>query len=112
MGFHFLLQRIFLTQGSNPGLPHCGQTLDRLSHLSEIKIVLAMNGVDVYTAIQIYLKPLNFTLNNGLNRKSYVYFTATFLMKRKLNTGYKKLIYSSGAGFLLRRSAKCFAVIY
>ena len=27
MGFHFLLQGIFLTQRSNPGLPHCWQTL-------------------------------------------------------------------------------------
>ena len=24
---HFLLQGIFLTQGSNPGFPHCRQTL-------------------------------------------------------------------------------------
>ena len=32
MGCHFLLQRIFPTQGSNPGLPHCRQTLYRLSH--------------------------------------------------------------------------------
>ena len=29
---HFLLQRIFLTQGSNPGLLYCRQTLYRLSH--------------------------------------------------------------------------------
>ena len=29
---HFLLQRIFPTQGSNPGLPHRRQTLYRLSH--------------------------------------------------------------------------------
>ena len=29
---HFLLQWIFLTQESNPGLLHCGQTLYRLSH--------------------------------------------------------------------------------
>ena len=29
---HCLLQGIFLTQGSNPGLPHCRQTLYRLSH--------------------------------------------------------------------------------
>ena len=27
VGCHFLLQRIFPTQGSNPGLPHCRQTL-------------------------------------------------------------------------------------
>ena len=31
-GCHFLLQGIFPTQGSNPGLPHCRQTLYRLSH--------------------------------------------------------------------------------
>ena len=32
VGCHFLLQRIFLIQGSNPDLPHCRQTLYRLSH--------------------------------------------------------------------------------
>ena len=32
VGCHFLLQGIFLTQGSNPGLPHCGQTLYHPSH--------------------------------------------------------------------------------
>ena len=30
VGCHFLLQRIFLTQGWYPGLPHCKQTLERL----------------------------------------------------------------------------------
>ena len=32
VGCHFLLQGIFLTQGSNPGLLHCRQMLYRLSH--------------------------------------------------------------------------------
>ena len=32
VGCHFLLQSIFPTQGSNPGLPHCRQTPYRLSH--------------------------------------------------------------------------------
>ena len=32
VGCHFLLQQIFPTQGSNPGLPHCRQTLYHLSH--------------------------------------------------------------------------------
>ena len=32
VGCHFLLQGIFPTQGSNPGLPHCRQILYRLSH--------------------------------------------------------------------------------
>ena len=27
VGYHFLLQGIFLTQGANPGLPHWRQTL-------------------------------------------------------------------------------------
>ena len=32
VGCHFLLQGIFPTQGSNPGLLPCGQTLYHLSH--------------------------------------------------------------------------------
>ena len=32
MGSHFLLQGIFLTQGSSPGLPHCRQILYHLSY--------------------------------------------------------------------------------
>ena len=32
VGCHFPLQGIFPTQGSNPGLPHCKQTLYHLSH--------------------------------------------------------------------------------
>ena len=32
VGCHFLLQRIFLTQGSNPSLLHCRQPLYPLSH--------------------------------------------------------------------------------
>ena len=34
---HFLLQGIFPTQGSNPGLPYCRQTLYRLSHQGSLK---------------------------------------------------------------------------
>ena len=34
VGCHFLLQRIFPTQGSNSGLPHCRQMLYCLSHQS------------------------------------------------------------------------------
>ena len=32
VGCHLLLQVIFPTQGSNPGFPHCGQMLYRMSH--------------------------------------------------------------------------------
>ena len=36
VGCHFLLQGIFPTQGENPGLPHCRQTLYYLSHKGEL----------------------------------------------------------------------------
>ena len=34
---HSLLQGIFPTQGSNPGLPHCGRILYHLSHQGSLK---------------------------------------------------------------------------
>ena len=34
-----LLQKIFPTQGSNPGLPHCRQTLYQLSHKGSPRIL-------------------------------------------------------------------------
>ena len=39
MGCHALLQGVFLTQGSNPGLPHCRQFLYHLSHQGSPKVV-------------------------------------------------------------------------
>ena len=39
VGCHFLLQRIFLTQGSNPGLPYCRQMLYHLSHQGSHSII-------------------------------------------------------------------------
>ena len=37
VGCHFLFQGIFPTQGLNPGLPHCRQTLYPLSHQGSLK---------------------------------------------------------------------------
>ena len=39
VGCHALLQGIFLTQGLNPGLPHCRQILYRLSHQGSSRIL-------------------------------------------------------------------------
>ena len=39
MGCHALLQGIFPTQGSNPGLPHCRWILYRLSHHGSPRIL-------------------------------------------------------------------------
>ena len=38
VGCHALLQEIFLTQGSNSGLPHCSQILYHLSHQGSPRI--------------------------------------------------------------------------
>ena len=38
VGCHFLLQRIFLTQGSNLGLPHRRQMLYHLSHQGNLSL--------------------------------------------------------------------------
>ena len=43
MGFHFLLQGIFLTQGSNLGLLHCRQTLYHLSYQVSLNYLLQGN---------------------------------------------------------------------
>ena len=37
-GLPFLLQGIFPSQGPNPGLPHCGQTLYPLSHQGRVGV--------------------------------------------------------------------------
>ena len=39
MGHHSLLQKIFLTQGSNPGLSHCRQIFYCLSHQGSPRIL-------------------------------------------------------------------------
>ena len=46
VGCHFLLQRIFPTQGSIPGLLHCRQTLYRLSHTCKTEILLFFESIE------------------------------------------------------------------
>ena len=52
VGCHFLLQGIFLTQGSNLGLPHCRQMLYPLSHQGS------------YRAFPITVVPLSISRSN------------------------------------------------
>ena len=42
---HFLLQEIFLTQGLNPDLPHCRQTLYCLSHQGSPTALLQLSFI-------------------------------------------------------------------
>ena len=44
VGCYFLLQGIFPTQRSNPGLPHCGQTLYHLGHHGSPELQLLPPG--------------------------------------------------------------------
>ena len=46
VGCHFLLQGIFLTQGSNPGLPHCRQMLYRLSYRQAQYVNTSLSKID------------------------------------------------------------------
>ena len=44
VGSHSLLQGIFPTQGSNPGLPHCRRILYQLSHKASPRILKETNA--------------------------------------------------------------------
>ena len=44
MGCHFLLQGVFPTQGLNPGLLHCRQTLYHLSHQGSSQLYGGVNS--------------------------------------------------------------------
>ena len=56
VGCHFLLQMIFLNQGSSPGLPHWRQTLYCLSH--QESLVLQYNKF-VYVLFSLYISTLH-----------------------------------------------------
>ena len=47
MDCHFLLQGIFLTQGLNPGLPHCRQTFYHLRHQESPDLLVLSPQKDV-----------------------------------------------------------------
>ena len=72
MGCHFLLQGIFPTQGSNPGLSHCRWILYRLSHqeslntqLGKLKLRGSFYCVHLKKWISSYLLQLKFYRNSN-----------------------------------------------
>ena len=56
VGCHFLLQRIFLTQGLNLGLPHCRQALYCLSHQGSLSAIKVMSSA--YLRLLIFLQAI------------------------------------------------------
>ena len=70
VGCHTLLQDIFPTQGSNPGLPHCGQILYHLSTREALYVTpYDLNSIQIYIYICIKKKDQEkcskSVLNNG-----------------------------------------------
>ena len=67
-GCHFLLQGVFLTQGSNPGLLHCRQTLSPLSHQGSLNSIFKV----VKKLPNCLPKKLHhFTFSLAINESSY-----------------------------------------
>ena len=62
---HFPLQRIFPTQGLNPGLPHCRQTLYRLS--LGVKVQTQLEGAQ---EAKHYFRMLSLVTNSQLLNQS------------------------------------------
>ena len=67
VGCHFLLQEIFLTQGLNPGLLHCRQTLYHLSH-REVVQTLSRVQLFVTPCTAAHQVSLSFTISHSLLR--------------------------------------------
>ena len=58
VGCHFLLQVIFPTEGSNPGLPHCRQTIYCLSHQgSPVNLTILDSPYKRNYALHLYHRP-------------------------------------------------------
>ena len=55
VGCHFLLQEIFPTQGSNPGLLHCRQMLYCLSHQGNYSTYIALHSHTQQHNIVLYV---------------------------------------------------------
>ena len=69
VGCHFLLQRIFPIQGSNPGLPHCRQMLCHLSHQGRYNC----NTTELFLIWFFFLLlNLNCTFLSGYNVQFYI----------------------------------------
>ena len=58
VGSHSLLQGIFPTRGSNPGLPHCRRVLYQLSHKgSPLELWVTRNLVFLYLCFLVFVPP-------------------------------------------------------
>ena len=64
VGCHFLLQGIFLTQESNPGLLHCRQIFYQLSYKGSLKYTgdtHTHTGIKCFSCVQLFVTPWTIT---------------------------------------------------
>ena len=78
MGCHFLLQGIFLTQESNPGLLHCRQIFYQLSYKGSLKYTgdtHTHTGIKCFSCVQLFVTPwtgiCQAPLSMGFPRQKY-----------------------------------------
>ena len=114
MGFHFLLQSIFLTQGLNLGLSHCRQMLCHLSHhgsplikrffssflLSAIRVISS-----AYLRLLIFLPGILIPAYNSFSL-AFVTMCSAYKLNRRVTIN--SLVYSF---FNLQGSNCCFLSI-
>ena len=96
VGRHFLLQGIFPTQESNPGLPHCRQMLYRLSHQGRYYISsgdhLAYDGIVTQQQLKSKYSQLHYILYSQIiifhrhKHHQKVSISLTFTTSRKKAT--------------------------
>ena len=75
VGSHSLLQRIILTQGSNPSLPHCGQILYHLSHQGSPNLsVQSLSCVRLFATpwTVVYQASLSITNTQSLLKRMFI----------------------------------------
>ena len=83
--WHFLLQGIFPTQGSNPGLPHCRQMLYRLSH---------QGSPYIYNWSIVDLQCFRCTARWLSYTNTYIYFQIIFHHRLLQDSDYSSLCYA------------------
>ena len=75
-----LLQGIFPTQGSNPGLPHCRWILYQLSHKGSPNRTIAVKGFMIWIRV---LKLFIFLEKQNITTPLYSFCSATWICERR-----------------------------
>ena len=92
VGCHFLLQRIFPTQGSNPGLLHCRQTLYHLIPKGSPSSPITSWQIDGQTVADFILGDSKITADGDCSHE----IKRCLLLGRKVMTNLDSILKSRG----------------